>query len=56
MTELFLSLEELLLLFPVIKKNESHLSNQERRVLVKIEKILYEKMSIAEIENRLGGI
>ena len=55
MTERYLSLEELVLLFPIIKKNESYLSCQERQVLVKIEKILYEKLSIAEIESRLGG-
>ena len=56
MNENFLSLEELLLLFPIIKKNESYLSSQERQVLVKIEKILYEKLSIAEIEKKLGVV
>jgi hypothetical protein len=51
----FFSFEELLILFPLLKKNEALLSNQERTILVKIEKTLYEHLSIAEMENRLGG-
>ena len=52
---LFLSLEELLILFPLLKKNEVSLNNKERHILVKIEKKLYEHLSIADIENRFGG-
>ena len=56
MTGAFLSLEELLILLSLFKKNEALLSRQERQILVKIEKILYEHLSIEEIEKRLGGI
>ena len=52
---IFLSLEELMVLFPVLKKNEALLNNKERRLLVKIEKNLYEHLSISEIERYLGG-
>ena len=57
MTEsgVFLSLEELMVLFPLLKKSEALLNNKERRLLVKIEKNLYEHLSIAEIERYLGG-
>lgn len=51
----FLSLEELLVLFSLLKKNEAALSVKERQLLVKIEKNLYEHLSIADIESRLGG-
>jgi len=51
----FLSLEELLILFPLLKKNEAGLSGKERQLLVKIEKKIYEHLSIADIESRLGG-
>ncbi|MCL1814945.1 MAG: hypothetical protein FWG27_03875 [Treponema sp.] len=52
---IFFTLEELLVLFPLLKKNEPLLSDKERQMLVKIEKIIYEHLSIAEIESRLGG-
>ena len=51
----FLNLEELLILFPFLKKNETLLDNDQLKVLIKIEKTLYEHLSIAEIENKLGG-
>ncbi|MCL1812061.1 MAG: hypothetical protein FWG29_00915 [Treponema sp.] len=50
-----LTLEELLVLFPLLKKNEALLSIKERQILVKIEKKLYQQLSIEEIEDRLGG-
>ena len=50
-----LTLEELLVLFPLLKRNEGLLSIKERQLLVKIEKKLYEHLSIEEIEGRLGG-
>ena len=49
-----LTLEELLVLFPLLKKNEALLNIKERQILVKLEKKLYEQLSIEEIENRLG--
>jgi len=52
---LTLTLEELLVLFPLLKKNEALLSIKERQILVKIEKKLYQQLSIEEIEDRLGG-
>ena len=51
----FFTLEELLVLFPLLKKNEDLLSNNERQLLVKVEKTLYEHLSIADIESRFGG-
>ncbi|MCL1929238.1 MAG: hypothetical protein FWG07_10675 [Treponema sp.] len=49
-----LTLEELLVLFPLLKKNEALLNIKERQILVKLEKKLYEQLSIEEIEDRLG--
>ena len=46
-------MEELLILLPLLKKNEAYLSNKERQILVKIEKKLYEYLSIEEIESHL---
>ena len=54
-SDFFLSLEELLTLFPLLKKYESILNIKQRQILVKIEKNLYENLSIAEIESYLGG-
>jgi hypothetical protein len=51
----FLTLEELSVLFPRLKKNEAFLDIKERQILNKIEKILYENFSIADMENHLGG-
>ena len=50
-----LTMEELLILFPLLKKNEDLLTIKERQLLVKIEKELYKHLSIEEIEGRLGG-
>jgi hypothetical protein len=52
---LTLTLDELLVLFPLLKKNEENLNSKERIILAKMEKTLYEHLSIEEIENRLGG-
>lgn len=51
----YLSLDDLLVLLPLLKKNEDRLSGKERQLLVRIEKKLYEHLSIADIESRLGG-
>jgi len=47
--------EELLVLFSLLKKSEARLNAKERQILVKIERTLYEHLSIADIESRLGG-
>jgi hypothetical protein len=52
---LFLSLDELSAIFPRLKRNESLLAAGERRVLSRMEKTLYEHLSVADIETRLGG-
>ena len=52
---IFLALDELLVLFLLLKKNEALLSSKERQLLVKMEKTLYEHLSISEIESHLGG-
>ena len=48
------TMDELLILFPLLKKNEESLSAKERQILVKIEKALYEHLSIEEIEGHLS--
>jgi hypothetical protein len=55
LTGLFLTLEELSVLFPWIKKNEAFMDVRERQLLSRIERTLYEHLSIEEIENRLRG-
>jgi len=50
-----LTIEDILVLFPLLKKNEEHLSRKERNILIRLEKTLYEHLSIEEIESRLGG-
>ena len=52
---LFLSLDELGAIFPRLKRNESLLTPGERRILSRMEKVLYEHLSVADIETRLGG-
>jgi hypothetical protein len=53
---IFLTQEELLTLFSLLKRNEALLKNTERQLLVKIERELYEHLSIADLESRLGGL
>lgn len=50
----FFILEDLVTLFPLFKKNEAFLTVKERQLFSKIEKILYENLSIGEIESFLG--
>jgi hypothetical protein len=52
----FLTLKELLVIFPRLKKWESHLSVTEHTVLNHIEKILYEYLSVQEIESPLEDL
>ena len=46
----FLSLNDCTVLFPRLKENEVSLSKGERMLLRRIEKVLYENLSIREIE------
>jgi hypothetical protein len=47
---LFLSLEELRSLFPRLKKSEAQLDISERALLLRMERVLYENLSIQELE------
>jgi hypothetical protein len=49
----FFTLWELLAVFPRLKRAEAVLEKDERAVLLRIEKVLYECLSIGEIEQRL---
>ncbi|MDR2702639.1 MAG: hypothetical protein LBB72_09425 [Spirochaetaceae bacterium] len=52
---LYLTLEELSALFPLLKNNEERMGVRERQILNRMERILYEHLSIEEIENRIRG-
>jgi hypothetical protein len=52
---IFFSTEELSVIFPFIKKNEAHLDLSGRQILTRIERIMYNHLSIEDIENRLRG-
>jgi hypothetical protein len=52
----FLSLNELLVVFPRLKRLEAVLEKDERTVLIKMEKVLYEHLSISEMEKCLGSV
>jgi len=47
---LFLSLEDVKVLFTLLKTREYALSNEERQVLAKIEDTLYTRLSVDEAE------
>ena len=49
----FLTLNDCTILFPRLKENEPLLSEKERRLLHRIEKVLYENLSIREMEELL---
>ena len=49
----FLSLNDFTALYPRFKENESFLSEEERKVFLRIEKMLYESFSIREMEELL---
>ncbi|MDR1506930.1 MAG: hypothetical protein LBI67_07475 [Treponema sp.] len=44
---------ELLAVFPRLKRFEAGMGEKERAVLIKIEKVLYDNLSIREIESGL---
>ena len=50
----FLTLNDCAALYPRFKENESFLSKDERKVLLRIEKVLYGNLSIREMEELLG--
>jgi hypothetical protein len=49
-TRIFLDLEECKVLFRSLKINEKNLSGSERGLLRKVERFLYTRLSIQEIE------
>jgi hypothetical protein len=49
----FLTLNDCTVLFPRFKANEFFLSAEERRILHRIEKVLYGNLSIREMEELL---
>jgi hypothetical protein len=51
----FLTLNELIVVFPRLKRLEAVLEKDERTVLIKMEKVLYEHLSISEIKKCLGN-
>jgi hypothetical protein len=51
----FLTFNELLAVFPRLKRLEAVLEKDERTVLIKLEKVLYEHFSISEIEKCLNA-
>ena len=50
-TGLFLDLEDCKCLFQRFKKEEANLKDKERSILQRLEKFLYSKLSIREIED-----
>jgi hypothetical protein len=52
----FLTLQELKTVFPGIKRDEGVLSPAEQAILQKIEKKLYEYLSIEEMEDLLSPV
>jgi hypothetical protein len=48
---IFFTIEEMLSVFPRLKKNEALLDFSERPVLLKIERFLYQNLSVEELES-----
>jgi len=51
----FLTMEELSAIVPWLQKNEEHLGVRERQILNRMERFLYEHLSIEEIEKYIRG-
>ena len=51
-----LAFEDCAALYPRLKKNEAFLSEGERKVLVRIEKVLYASLSINQMEELLETV
>jgi len=49
----FLTLNDCTALYPRLKVNEFFLSEEERKVLIRIEKVLYGSLSVREMEELL---
>jgi hypothetical protein len=49
----FLFLNDCMVLFPKLKRNDFSLSKEERELMLRMEKLLYENLSIHEIEELL---
>ena len=49
----FLTLNDCSVLYPALKENEPFLSEEERKLLLKMEKVLYGSFAINEIEELL---
>ncbi|MDR0759227.1 MAG: hypothetical protein LBF74_03855 [Treponema sp.] len=47
----FIGFGELLAIFPRIKRGEYTMNPAERQVLTKLEKVLYEYLTVEEVEN-----
>ena len=52
----FLALDDCTVLFPILKRNESSLSKDERMIMLRIEKVLYRNLSITDMEELLERI
>ena len=50
-TGIFFSLEDCKCLFRRLKKDEPNLKDEERSIFQRLEKVLYSKLSIKEIED-----
>ena len=50
----FFNLDDCKIIFPRLKREEPSLSKGERAILLKIEKVLYGRLSIREIEELSG--
>jgi hypothetical protein len=51
----FIDFGELLAIFPRIKRGEYTMNPAERQVLTKLEKVLYEYLTVEEVENLGAG-
>jgi hypothetical protein len=52
---IFLTTEELLSVFPRLKKSEAAMNVSERAVLLRIERLLYRNLSVEELEALTGA-
>jgi len=52
---LFLTLEELSVIMPLLQKNEEKLGVRERQILTRMKRYLYEHLSIEDIEKYVRG-
>ncbi|MFQ3548101.1 MAG: hypothetical protein SNJ56_07155 [Termitinemataceae bacterium] len=55
-SQLTLTISEILLIFPYLKAQEDQLSEEERDILYKMEDLLYQNLSIDDMERLLQRI